>query len=639
MTDQPDKMAQPRVDEVMQEDPPGHEVVQSGSSEGQNRTNSLINDINDLTIQIRNKEKEISPEFIAAASREQLTVKKLEFTTLRDLHQGKMTELGRESLKTSTIEQLGANKTEIDAIAKRVEEMIATSRFEIASTLKKIATNLYNDLKGIRESVTVEYLKNSSIQALQEKRSQISAIYTDFVNKYERTVLNDLTSVEKDDLVTQKVYVETAVLNVDKFIDNEIKSREEASSANKSESEETAAQLESLRKEVTKLKEISKKSQAEAEEKMKSLEEKVGNQSLNPENYDNEMVGNPADEEIDQVNGAIGFKIGTIDLPTFSGNLADWESFKELFEDLVNKSKKMTKAVKFYQLHTHLKGPALDTIRGYQMTGTNYDSAWEDLKKRYDRKDELIDEYIRKFFEMKALEVRPNFMTLRKIIDVTNQMLRALPNLGASVENWDPLINLIICSKLNDELRIEWKQKKGKEGLSKTTEFLNHLETKAFELQPSQGEKFSQMLKNDHRRSQPKRVFQVNEKKPEIKKEKAKNECLMCKGNHSIWNCNMLKKETAKVRTSIIKALGLCFKCLLKHRAGLCDNEECEYCGGPHNIFLCYKKENEEKLKRTKPKSAQPQRSKGPEPKPSTSKKDDDWDDWNKTLVKKNDKA
>lgn len=117
------------------------------------------------------------------------------------------------------------------------------------------------------------------------------------------------------------------------------------------------------------------------------------------------MSGNPpaTDKSIGE-QGLLGLKLGSIDMPTFGGSLDEWEAFRDLFEHLVHKSKRLSTTVKFYQLRTHLKGAALDTIRGYQVIGSNYDAAWADLKKRYNRTDELVEQYIRKFFEAKPVE-------------------------------------------------------------------------------------------------------------------------------------------------------------------------------------------------------------------------------------------
>lgn len=49
----------------------------------------------------------------------------------------------------------------------------------------------------------------------------------------------------------------------------------------------------------------------------------------------------------------------------------------------------------------------------------------------------------------------------------------------------------------------------------------------------------------------------------------------------------------------MLEKLGACFKCLLKHEIGECKKRDCPYCGGPHNLLLCYKKENAEKKRKS----------------------------------------
>lgn len=261
--------------------------------------------------------------------------------------------------------------------------------------------------------------------------------------------------------------------------------------------------------------------------------------------------------------------------------------------------------MKFHQLKSKLKGQALDTIRGYQMMGNNYAAAWDDLKRRYDRTDNLIQEYIRKFLEVPAIMNKANLPRLRAIVDATNQMTRALPNLGADVHHWDPFICLIITSKLDEETRTEWKQHIGRRMNATIGELIEFLETRAIDYQPSEGDRLSQMLRGNpnqrnlnQRNPNPRRnIFVVNERGAQTEKPKGKKTCIVCQGDHFPWTCEALKNECAKVRTAMIKSFGGCFKCLLKHKIGQCNKGNCPYCGGKHNLMLCYKKENNEKEK------------------------------------------
>lgn len=74
----------------------------------------------------------------------------------------------------------------------------------------------------------------------------------------------------------------------------------------------------------------------------------------------------------------------------------------------------------------------------------------------------------------------------------------------------------------------------------------------------------------------------------------------------------------------------------------MCEEEDCEYCKGPHHILLCYKKENDEKQKNqsfaNKPaiKSNQNKKQQA-QPKASSSKAaNGDGDDWEAPQQKKN---
>lgn len=291
---------------------------------------------------------------------------------------------------------------------------------------------------------------------------------------------------------------------------------------------------------------------------------------------------------------AIELKLETIKLPYFAGELTEWSAFRDLFTYLIDKNASMPDTIKFVHLRSHLRGTAFETIKGYQVAGQNYKSAWEDLKRRFERKDDLVQEYLRKFIEIPAIFGRANFFKIRAIVDGTNQMLHALPGLGVQIENWDPFISLIINTKLDEMTRFDWKQKMGGREVVPVKELLGFLETRAIELQPSQGDRLSQLLKGEVRREK-KRIFAIKAAATVEPEARPKNEkrCPLCKGNHTIFHCDKLQRECAKVRSEIIKTAKLCFKCFFKHAMGECTADDCPYCGGPHNVLLCYKREND----------------------------------------------
>lgn len=218
---------------------------------------------------------------------------------------------------------------------------------------------------------------------------------------------------------------------------------------------------------------------------------------------------------------------------------------------------------------------------------------------------------------MPAISQRANFANLRKIVDTTNQMIRALPTLEVSVDTWDPFIELIISRKLDEYTRHEWKKKKGPHAKPSAQDTLEWLEVQAFELQPTPNDRPHKMHQGENRKHHQRKVFQINEKKSQPPKESEKTKkCLICGGPHKIRDCTKFQNECAKARTEIVKSLKLCFKCLLKHQLGICDQQDCNYCGGPHNVMLCYKRETDRNHRNPQPQDD----SDWDKEKPSTSK-------------------
>lgn len=286
-------------------------------------------------------------------------------------------------------------------------------------------------------------------------------------------------------------------------------------------------------------------------------------------------------------------RLEAINLPTFNGDLTEWSSFRDLFTYLIHNNDQLADIVKFYQLRSKLRGPALDTIKGYQITGVNYQAAWDDLQRRFDRTDNLIQEYIRKFLEVPAILNRPNSHRIRAIIDATNQMTRALPGLGANVRHWDPFICLIISSKLDEETRSDWRQHLGRRTDATIGDLIDFLETRSLDYQPSQSDHLSQMLKGQVCPRNPRRnIFAVTNEPDKATGQKRK--CVICKGDHYPWQCQKLRKECARVRAELVNSVGACVKCLLKHEVGACTKSDCPYCGEGHNSMLCLKRERDQ---------------------------------------------
>lgn len=312
----------------------------------------------------------------------------------------------------------------------------------------------------------------------------------------------------------------------------------------------------------------------------------------------------PTRETKTQVKADIQFKLDKIELPVFDGDLTEWNSFKEIFTVLIHDNEQLSQLIKLHQLKSHLKGAALETIRGYQLTGSNYKPAWEDLQNRYNRTDNIIQEYIKKFIETPILQSHPPAQRIQSIINGTNQMIRALPGVGVQVNNWDPFISFVILSKLDESTRRDWQKTIGKATNVPIATLLDFLELRAREVQPTQAEHMYQMLQgkkiftkysNIQLVTKPK-MFQIN-KQPNPNKSDGSSKivmqkkCAFCKGPHALFYCEHFRKLRAKERLEEVKKLKLCFKCFGEHLLKDCPARDCPICNGKHNSLLCFQKE------------------------------------------------
>lgn len=529
-------------------------------------------------------------------------------------------------------------------------------------SLKKFY-DYHNELKNKLTKVDDEYLNHAEKKVLEELLRKLdeghkahkqlaSTINTEHLNDEEQSDFNDAKASMKSSIETTNAGILKQIVEIqNNYQQKLIEENEQRLEAEKRIRLLTEESMVNLTMENTQLRESINKSKREATPQnsanyyqprnaaqpttyyhpaatVQSTATTSRASTLNPviETIldDDEPIVMQAQTRRPRVDASMQFKLDSIHLPYFNDDLTEWAQFKEFFTYLIHENENLSDILKFHQLRTHLKGTAYDTIRGYQFSGVNYASAWLDLSKRFDRVEEIVHEYIRKFMEVPAIIHKATFGRVRAIIDATNQMTRALPSHGINVKDWDAIIVFIVISKLDEETRFDWKQhKKEKNKLTKLQELLDFLETRAIELQPQQGERFSQMLKNNQSKT-PRKIFQVTGKQGESSKQSTLK-CPICNGPHRIRNCDKLKSECAKVRTNIIRTLKVCFKCLLKHQFGMCESDDCAYCGGPHHILLCYKKENDQKNQQEKSRNLMHVKPPAEKDKPSTSTQTTQW--------------
>ncbi|KRY07029.1 hypothetical protein T01_3313, partial [Trichinella spiralis] len=87
------------------------------------------------------------------------------------------------------------------------------------------------------------------------------------------------------------------------------------------------------------------------------------------------------------------------ELPKFDGDVLQFDTFWEQFEDQIHRQSELRDTTKFTYLRSCLTGNALNAIDGLAVTAANYSAAIDILKSRFGRRDLIIQTHIRKLLD------------------------------------------------------------------------------------------------------------------------------------------------------------------------------------------------------------------------------------------------
>lgn len=125
-------------------------------------------------------------------------------------------------------------------------------------------------------------------------------------------------------------------------------------------------------------------------------------------------------------------------------------------------------------------GPSV-SINGFYLTGADCDTAWKLVLNRYNKRDQIIDEYLRKFTNLEPPKSTTSGAQIIMMVNSANQLLRVLPNFGLNVTDWDAWIMFQLKEKLNSALHTNLLEHTKIVQTIPLAEFLEFLELQAAE--------------------------------------------------------------------------------------------------------------------------------------------------------------
>lgn len=122
-------------------------------------------------------------------------------------------------------------------------------------------------------------------------------------------------------------------------------------------------------------------------------------------------------------------KLPRIELPSYSGDYADWQNFHDLFDSLVHKNMSLSRVEKLHYLKSSLTGEAATLLKNLQVTEANYTVAWTSVKSRYNNKRAIINAQLHALYGIPTVSTDA-LSGLKSLRDTTVEVRTALTNLG-----------------------------------------------------------------------------------------------------------------------------------------------------------------------------------------------------------------
>lgn len=264
-----------------------------------------------------------------------------------------------------------------------------------------------------------------------------------------------------------------------------------------------------------------------------------------------------------------------MNIPTFSGKSTEWMEFIALFKAHIDNKPRLSKVQKFQYLKSKLDGEAAQLLRNYSLTDANYTIALDALTARYENKRVIANAHLKMLFSQASVKVESS-ATLRKLVDNTNDCVRALNALEIDTASWDPVLVFLITQKLDPSTILEWERTLKTSELPKLKDITIFLESRCRAIEAVTNAR--SILTSKEPKSGNTVALQATA---------TPLSCVVCNESHLIRTCPTFLAMTIDARTNTIRENRLCFNCFNPHHSSrICRAAKCRNCSRKHNILL-----------------------------------------------------
>ncbi|XP_055604061.1 uncharacterized protein LOC129752297 [Uranotaenia lowii] len=268
-------------------------------------------------------------------------------------------------------------------------------------------------------------------------------------------------------------------------------------------------------------------------------------------------------------------KLPEIRLPSFSGKIREWITFRDSFRSLIHDNEHLTSMDKFTYLRSSLQGDALKEINNIELSEANYDVAWKTLQVRYENKKLIVKAHLDALFALEPLK-KENYDGLNFLISEFEKNLMMLQKIGEPTKSWSTILVYMLCSRLDSATLRQWETHYGSKEVPTYEELLLFLQGHCSVLQsitsarnpPSEARQTRSTVCNTTIRSV--------------------SRCPFCADPwHSPFQCGKFQRMKVPERMDAAIRNKLCRNCLMPgHFYRNCERGSCHHCQQKHHSML-----------------------------------------------------
>ncbi|XP_062715303.1 uncharacterized protein LOC134291506 [Aedes albopictus] len=273
-------------------------------------------------------------------------------------------------------------------------------------------------------------------------------------------------------------------------------------------------------------------------------------------------------------------------IPTFDGRYENWERFKIMFRDAVDRTNEAPR-IKLYHLEKALVGDAAGIIDVKTIADGNYAHAWELLEERFEDQRRMIDIHIAGLLGVKKLS-KEDFGELRSLVESTTSHVENLKFLDQEFTGVSELIVVhLIARALDPTTKKLW------ESTIKRGELPNYEDTIQFL-------KDRVSVLERCRDTAEEAKTQRTSVKPATRKQafpnanaatapsSADQRCTICDESHVTYKCSVFNGLSVSDRLAKVKQKNVCYNCLRSgHSVKSCPSKKsCSKCNKRHHTLL-----------------------------------------------------